>query len=280
MPFDFKALADNVYIQQIKPITDNPIIQLVVVICTILGFILLFIFYFRSKKEKRPSYAQESIVLVEGLTTALTGLKVLYNNEPQERITVTRLYFWNAGKETIRSEDISDVSPLHAEINTGTKVLSAKVMHMTDSACKFKLVDVVSEDEKPTLIRFGFAFLDFNDGGLIQIVHTGPGSQKLTLGGKIIGAKKIEKGRLPEPSISLSIGKGRTFGVNLEKFGLLVTFVIAVQSTYLTFSEKISWHTLVNVVYALVCYLIAFALGTQLMFSKVPKKLKQLEQNK
>lgn len=278
MPFDLKELADNPYIQQIKPLTDNPIIRLIVVICAILSVVLAFFFYFRGKKEKRPSYVQESSVLVEGLTTALTGLTVLYNDEPQERITVTRLYFWNGGKETIRSEDISDVSPLHAEIKTGTKVLSAKVMHTTDPSCKFEVIDVTSEYEKPTIIKFGFAFLDFNDGGLIQIVHTGPATHKFTLGGKIIGANKIEKGRLPKPSIELTAWKGHTFEANLDIFGLLLVLIIAVNMTYVTFSEKISWHTLLNAVFGLFCYLVAFAIGTELMLPKVPKKLKQLEQ--
>src|SRR3990167_2419551 len=101
---------------QINEIANNPYLMILSYILATIGVILAIVFYLRSKREKRPTYQVYNRTLIEGVHTELSDLKVLYKNEPQKRVTVTKLAFWNAGRETINRVDIVDTDILRIEV--------------------------------------------------------------------------------------------------------------------------------------------------------------------
>jgi hypothetical protein len=174
----------------IKPITDNPGVQLAALILGVASVVLAIYFYVKSKKDRLPSYTVLSTTLVEGLSSELQDLKVTYKGEACERVTVSKLWFWNAGKEPIRRTDFVGAAPLAVVVAAGVKVMSARVIFCTDEATKF--ADILTEERqgKETLVKFDFDYLDYNDGGIIEIVHTGNEETEIGITGKIIGSTK------------------------------------------------------------------------------------------
>lgn len=191
--FGAALAADAVAQPSLKSFVDNPIIQLVALLSGIIGLPVAFLTYRLSRKDKLPRYAYESKTLIEGIDSAVPGLQVVFEGVPQKRITVTDVYFWNGGRDTIRKADLTGDDPLRIECALGGEVLSATLIYATATSCGVSKPAVIRPGEKlPTQIHFSFDFLDFNDGGVIQVVHTGPALQRLEVTGKIIGARKIQ----------------------------------------------------------------------------------------
>lgn len=188
-----RAWLDQPGVQALKPFSENPLAQLAGIVGSVIGVWLTVFVFLLAKKERRPRFGYESKTLVEGVSTALDGLQVVYRGIPQERVTITNVYFWNAGRETIRRTDLADASPLLVEVPAEARVLLATVTHSSDKACQFNAIHIISGNDEPTRIKIEFDYLDKRDGGVIQIVHTGPSSLKIQMTGKVIGGGKIRR---------------------------------------------------------------------------------------
>lgn len=173
----------NTIVETLKPFNE---------IIGVAGIIIGAYLYFKAKREKRPCYICVTYPLIEGMVGALPEIRVLYGDKSVERVTVSRFYFWNAGKETIRKTDITPAAPLSIRLAVEGEILDAQIIHQTEPACMCRLGEKVISPESPTLLPISFDYLDHNDGLIIQIVHNGPSNIKTSMSGKIIGAKKID----------------------------------------------------------------------------------------
>jgi hypothetical protein len=137
----------------------------------------------RSVKEKRPVFFATSVNLVQDVTNRVDGVEVTYRGQPVTTLTVTKVGFWNAGRETINKEDVSDNDPLRIELAEGV-VRDTTILATTSPTVS---PEVSGSAESP-VVALTFDFLDRKQGMLIQLMHTGPETVEVALKGSIRGA--------------------------------------------------------------------------------------------
>lgn len=141
------------------------------------------------RKRKEPWWAVRNNILIEGYSTKLTGLTVMFDGAPVENLSVARVLFWNKGRETIRREDISAAEPICLRAVNDTKLLKVTLLAVNESANLFEEPTIVSQKEG--LIKFDF--IDRGQGAVFQVVHTGTSRDDIWMGGVIKGAEPLRR---------------------------------------------------------------------------------------
>lgn len=176
----------------LQSLANNPIISIGGFALGIIGIVLAVIFYARSKKDRLPCFEVNSNTLIEGLHKALDGLQLHYKGTPQARITVTKLAFWNAGRETIDKRDLVEKDPIGIACPNTLAILDIQVTQVSAKSNSVRLGSAVEQGDVH-FYPINFEYLDNNDYFVIQIVHTGQESEDIEVIGKIKGVKEIEK---------------------------------------------------------------------------------------
>ena len=191
----------------LQKFVQNPMFQLLSLGLGLIGIILAVLFYIKSRRYKAPMYEISSTTLIENLSAKLTGLEVNFKGIPQERITVSRLVFWNDGSDTIRLTDLTNMAPITIQLASGAKLLDASVVHVSEEANQFSIItkQESTQEDAPSHIIISFDYLDKYEGGVIQIVHTGKSTHAISVTGKVKGAGEVR--HLAAPAYSLHLGK-------------------------------------------------------------------------
>lgn len=175
-------------------LANNPIITIGGFALGIIGIVLAVIFYVRSIKDRVPCFEVNSNTLIEGLHKALDGLQLHYKGAPQERITVTKLAFWNAGRETIDKRDLVEADPIGIACPSALAILDIQVTQVSAKSNSVRLGSAVDQGGVH-FYPIDFEYLDNKDYFVIQIVHSGQDSEDIVVKGKIKGVKDIEKSK-------------------------------------------------------------------------------------
>ncbi len=166
----------------------------------IIGLILSYVFFKKSKVEKRPCCINRSNNLIYKSQGRLSDLKISakYKGIDVETLSYTKVGFWNAGKATITKDDLSSVDPLRIEIEN-EMVYDCEILFTSQKANGFTIN--WSKDHKVVYLKFDY--LDFGQGTVIKIIHSGNTSSYtsniIKIKGAIKGATKIES---PNPSFA------------------------------------------------------------------------------
>ena len=75
-------------------------------VLTIIGFVLAYVFYRRSRRSKEPCWSVRNNVLVEGYSSKIGKLDIRFKDEQVENLSIARIAFWNQGAETLDRHDI------------------------------------------------------------------------------------------------------------------------------------------------------------------------------
>lgn len=180
----------------LKNISNHPLVPLGGILLGVIGIALAVIFYIRSRRVSKVRYEFISRSLVEGLSGALEGIEVTYKGETQERITVSRFVFWNAGTETIRSDDFTD-DQLRIAFPQNISILDYRIIEANDKTNKIEIGPVVSAEKEEKSFNIRFDYLDSDDGAIVQIVHDGEDGTKFSLKGSLKGNCSIAKTESP-----------------------------------------------------------------------------------
>lgn len=78
----------------------------------IVGIILAIYFYFKNKKIKEPVYALRDLNLIKDLINTPEALEMFYAGNKINNLSVAKIAFWNAGRDTINEKDIAKADPL------------------------------------------------------------------------------------------------------------------------------------------------------------------------
>ena len=151
------------------------------------AFLISWYFFRRSITRKQLVYSIKiEDVLVKGKQYP-AGLKISYNDQPIDVLAKGEIYFWNGGNQPITKADLETVDRLRIEWPAEFKVLDYAVRYESRAANGFALVDG----------WLTFAYLNVNDGVIIDVVGTRDSSErKLYAGtygairGEIIGAER------------------------------------------------------------------------------------------
>jgi hypothetical protein len=176
----------------INSLASNPWITLGGFVIGLLGLVLAAVFYVKAKKERVPCYERSSKTLIEGVDKTLDGLQLHYRGQPQSRITVTKIVFWNEGRETIDKSDLVIADPIRVLCPLDVDILDIQVIQFSSSANAVKLGSPSSSDEHQTY-PIEFEYLDHRDYFLIQIIHNGDDTQPFKITGKVKGVSELLK---------------------------------------------------------------------------------------
>lgn len=166
------------------------------------GILCSIVTYFITKKNKKPCYIIKNHYFIRDLSSKINDLKVCYNKEQIENLTISKVGFWNAGTEIIRQEDIANVDPITINVEEGYKILRpTKIVYVENSANGFFIEEI--DDRSITL---NFNYIGKNEGVIIQIFHTAISNEGIKLNGSIIGASKINNHNETKEWIFIPIG--------------------------------------------------------------------------
>jgi hypothetical protein len=174
-----------------KQITDlfngNPYLNLFSLLLAILGIIFTIYFYFKSKKNRNPTYIIRTINLVKEKIQKIETVEIKYGGEIVENLSISKIALWNDGKETINSNDVANNNKIKIKINNDYRFLDAEILFQKNEASDFKCF--ISNDN--LFINIEFDYFDYEEGVVLQIFHTGNESNDLFIDGKIKSVKKI-----------------------------------------------------------------------------------------
>jgi len=180
----------------IKEISGSSYVTLGLILLALLSFILMIIFYHRSKRIKRPFYSIKHMNIIRDFRSRIDSLEISIGGESVENLTVTQVAFWNGGKETIRKNDITSAEPLEISVKEPFKILEAKILVVNNPANEISIRRIKSESGKH-FIQLNFEYLDMDEGCVVQIIHDGYSSKDILVSGTIIGAGKPKNRELP-----------------------------------------------------------------------------------
>ncbi len=152
-----------------------------------------YIFFVESTKSREPIFLIDSnraeILSSERLGKAPIRVLKLDGSEIHSNLYVLRFYFWNRGKESIRRANV--LEPLRVvSTDSATEILQAKILGISRSLTKLKMVPVDSLRTKSFLLDFDI--LDTDDGATCQIIYQGTSGAVFNLSGAIEGVHSIQ----------------------------------------------------------------------------------------
>jgi hypothetical protein len=160
----------------------------------------------RSKREKELVYDVLEPAPIADAISKESGysIKIIYEkpnkvSETVESVFVQYLRFTNFGRVPIKRDDSAATDPIRIEV-VGSRVLDIVVASVTRDVCGIALGEVKHERGR-TVASINFDFLDYLDGGLIQIV-TDSADAVASLHGTVIGMPEgIRKGEKEKTSV-------------------------------------------------------------------------------
>lgn len=146
----------------------------------IIGLVAACLFYRRSQVTPRPVYQTRGLGLVGVRDPALPGeVEIRFHGRAVPRVTRTHIVFWNAGRATIRREDVVTKDPPRLVFDKDTEVLNVRIAQTTREVIGLN-VDVKADSGNEVVLSFDY--LDCKDGALIEVLHTSENAHPQLLG--------------------------------------------------------------------------------------------------
>lgn len=165
---------------------SSPIATLIGLVTGFIGIGVAIVLYFKSKRDKGPSWAIRTVNLFQDYAGSIKGLEIQYNGEKVKNLSVSKILFWNKGALTIDKTDLADADPLRLEAQGKARILGAMLVSVNNHASR-PLLTLPMENS----VIISFDYLDRGQGFVIQAIHEGTSSTDLQIKGAIKGAVKI-----------------------------------------------------------------------------------------
>lgn len=156
------------------------------VVSLLVGTVVSVYLALRFNKSRRPSYAMRNVVIVEKAKEAFPELRVHWRGvgDDLDNLSVAVIAIWNAGRETVRKEDVAKADPIRIDAVGDVKILGAKVIQIN---CESNLAGCTYEKvENRVLVVFDY--LDYMQGCVLEVAHTGNLASSIRVAGTIKGA--------------------------------------------------------------------------------------------
>jgi hypothetical protein len=157
---------------------------LLLIIISMTGIVLSIFFYLKSRKKRKPFYSSRSFNIAQDISPArFESLVLTYNETRIENFTITKVLFWNDGKETIRIGDVAIEEPLEIVTEGDVQILDAAVIQRIPPTNGFE----VRVSGNQSSVELSFDYIDKDEGAVVQIVHTGKSGRDISMRGRIAG---------------------------------------------------------------------------------------------
>jgi hypothetical protein len=202
------------------------------------GTIFAVVIYFREKKEKNPVFYSRSISVVNPSLAKLKNIEVTYLKVPIDYLTLVKFSFWNAGKMSILKSDIAPKDPILFKVPVPVIIYDVEIIfqNLSNNFILTKIDD--------NTVKIDFDYIDYNEGFVFKVFHSGNTKTQITMQGTIIGSSKLkwairtnEEGAAIQPSTYL-IAKKNIFAKILGCILLLPSFPIYIAYNLLTLPKQ------------------------------------------
>jgi len=150
----------------LKWVWFSPLIGLSGLVVGVIGIIL----YRNSRIGALPTCQMKTHRLIGLSEQELPpNVKILFDGDPVPRLSVTHLYFWNRGKETIQGDQVVEDDSLRCVFQENDEILKAHIGAVTRDVNKWSVQ--IPKQAKHTA-RLSFDFLDPGDGVRLDLLHT------------------------------------------------------------------------------------------------------------
>ncbi len=169
----------------IKSFTDNPLVNLGFLIFGVIGTILAIKTYLTIKPKKAFNYLN----IISDTINKYDKLSTLYDGQVIESFSKTELFFWNAGKKTLKNTDLFLEDPLRIQLKEkGIEIY--KLEYITTN--RIKDFFALNMNEQKNSFEMKLNSMAKNDGIFVQIYHSGK-EDDIDILGEIEGTKGIKK---------------------------------------------------------------------------------------
>jgi hypothetical protein len=170
--------------QNVKDFFSNPIVTFVLGI--FVSIITDTIFFRKGKNERKPKYYIKSNNLVSDFSNKLDNLRLFYIDKSIKNLTISKIAFWNEGKQTIENDDIVERDPLRIESLGDFEILDVKILKQSNELVNNFSLEQINNKQ----FKIKFKLLDKMQGVALQVIHTGKGSSDIIIDGYVEGAGK------------------------------------------------------------------------------------------
>lgn len=242
---------------------------------TIIGIPLSIYLYFKSKKDKLLKFEIKNNNIFKNFESIIENVKVTCEDKNISTLTITRILMWCDGKETIYNTDIATQMPLIIKSKEGKEMLEAKIVSSNNQANNVHL-----EKLENNIYKINFEYLDYKDGFIIQVVHTGSSQKDIILSGKIKGMKgNIEKKDSKNNKILNKIFRNKVIDTLFAKFfpyimASLSLMAILIYIFLLIFKNRDFMVLGMDVHILFIAYFLMFILNMKVLLKKrrIPKE--------
>ena len=156
----------------------------------VIGVITAYIFFKIGKVEKKPSYAIRNRTLIRDNVSKIEGLSITFNAKPVRNLIVSEITVWNSGREVIKRDDIETLN--HLRISSNSEEGCFYDASIVDSSKKSNNCSVEIEPNNRNIL-ISFDYLGYQEGFVIQVIHSFAESDTIELLGDIKGASQIHE---------------------------------------------------------------------------------------
>lgn len=139
----------------------------------------------RGIKAKKPTWAYTTRKLIDRGTHTPKELQLTFKGKPVDEVYQTTFIFFNRGRETIHSADITQ--PITIHFPKGKILRQPARLEISNGAIKCSAKRAVKDGKHQ--VKLDFLYLYHEDGAVFEVLHTE--QCKLDCTGNIMGAKKI-----------------------------------------------------------------------------------------
>ncbi|MEX2410640.1 MAG: hypothetical protein WD607_04590 [Candidatus Paceibacterota bacterium] len=132
-------------------------------------------------------------------------------------ISISKIAFFNNGQETIKNSDVAATDQIKITVPPEFRILDSEILYQKNKANNFRIENSKNE------VLILFDYMDYAEGIIIQLLHTGKSSKDIHIKGSIHGVKKIV-----EKSLSKSLASRILTSPNnaIKKLVRLPNFII------------------------------------------------------
>ena len=164
--------------------SNNLIVSIASLIVGAIGILLAVVFYLKSRRIKRISYAIRSFNLIDDTVSSLPGFAASYNGNEFNNLTALKILFWNSGSELLSRNDITSSDPVRLEFPQDVTVLDAKVSVSSNTA---NLAKVIIDPDSKNRCMIDFDFLSKGEGFILSVLSNGKPESSPVVEGTIRG---------------------------------------------------------------------------------------------
>ena len=214
-----------------------------VALSILINFIFMIISVFREIKQN-PRYSIESRTIISdtaSLKSEFNELEVYYKDSIIRNLTETRLYFWNAGRKSIRESHLLKATPIEIKIPDDIVVYNFEYASTLDLEKTLGMNKTEQGDYK-----ISFDAMQRHDGICFKILHSGKEDCSISIIGKLDNLIKIKKSKtLPEPNYTEKIVFGTMFCASTALLVYTIINELSLRMIYYDVSP-ITWSGLIS----------------------------------